>query len=194
MITTEAIKNLRAKTGASISDVKAALEKGGGDIDRAFQILERSLGERGGSKVTRLTHEGIVDCYLHSDKKIGVLVELLCETDFVARTEEFRALAHDIALHIAACNPLYVGREDVPAEIVEAERRFAEEEASRLVKPKEIIEQIISGKLEKHFGEISLLTQPFVKNQDKTIGDIITEAAGKFGENIKVGRFVRFSI
>lgn len=194
MISTDAIKTLRSKTGASISDVKAALEKSGGDIERAFQALERSLGERGGSKIMRSTREGVIDCYIHSDRKIGVLVELLCETDFVARTEEFRLLAHDVALHIAAANPLYIRREDVPAEVVEAERRLVEEEAGQLAKPREIIEQIITGKMEKHFGDISLYTQPFVKNPDKTVGDIIVETAGKFGENIKVNRFVRFSL
>lgn len=175
MIRTEDIKTLREKTGASISEVRNALITADGDIARALQILERSLGERGSLKAERETRQGIVDCYIHSDKKIGVLVEILCETDFVARTSEFKALVHDVAMHIAAMNPLYVRKEDVPREVMEAERGLVDD-------------------LDKHFSEVLLLTQPFVKNPDKTVGEVLNEAAGKFGENIRVGRFVRFAI
>lgn len=194
MIRTEDIKTLRAETGASISDVKAALEEAGGDVIRAAQILERAMGERGGKKNSRETHAGVVDCYVHTDKKMGVMLELLCETDFVARTDEFRALAHDIALHIAAMNPLYLDPKDAPSEVVDAERRLVVEDAVGLAKPREVIDQIVAGKLAKHFEESSLLTQPYVKNQDKTVGEVLVEAAGKFGENIRVGRFIRFSL
>ena len=166
---------LREKTGASISEVRNALVSADGDIARALQILERSLGERGSRKAERETKQGIVDCYVHSDRKIGVLVEVLCETDFVARTSEFKALAHDIALHIAAMNPLYIRKEDIPQEVIEAERGTIENP-------------------DKHFADVSLLTQPFVKNADKTVGEVLAEAAGKFGENIRIGRFIRFAL
>lgn len=168
---------LREKTGASISEVRNALITSGGDTERALQILERSLGERGSKKAERETRQGIVDCYIHSDRKIGVLVEVLCETDFVARTSEFKALAHDVALHIAAMNPLYIRKEDVPSEVKDAERQVVGEE-----------------KLEKHLVEMSLVTQAFVKNPDKTVGEVLNEAAGKFGENIRIGRFIRFAL
>lgn len=194
MIRTEDIKELRAETGAGISEVRKALEEAGGDKTRALQILERSLSLRGGKKSDRETKAGIVDCYIHSDRRIGVLLELLCETDFVARTPEFQAFAHDIALHIAAMNPLYLRKDDVPAGIVEAERRLVSEEVMQMQKPKEVLDQIISGKLESRFSQMCLLDQPFVKNPDKTVGETLLGASGKFGENMKVGRFIRFAL
>lgn len=190
----DAIKELRDKTGASISEVKRAIDEAGGDAEKALRLLELALGAKASQKSGRATNEGVVDCYVHSDRKIGVLVEALCETDFVARTEEFRAFVHDVALHIAAMNPMYIRREDVPEETVEAERRLIAEEVSRLSKPKEVIEQIISGKLENHLNDILLLNQPFVKNQDKTVGEVLSEVAGKFGENVRISRFIRFAL
>lgn len=194
MIRTEDIKELRAETGAGISEVRKALEEARGDKARALQLLERSLLVRGGKKSERETRAGIVDCYIHSDRRIGVLLELFCETDFVARTSEFQSFAHDIALHVAAMSPLYVRKEDVPVDVLEAERRLITEEVAKMPKSKEILEQIISGKLESNFSQICLLQQPFVKNPDKTVGEILLETSGKFGENMKVGRFVRFAL
>lgn len=192
-IRTEDIKLLREETGASISEIRNALLAAGGDLAKARQVIERALGDRAKKKLDRETKSGVVDCYVHSDRKIGVLVEVACETDFVARNEEFRAFAHDIALHIAAVNPLYVRREEIPEDVAVAERRLVEEEVAALGKVKDIADQIITGKMESHFGGICLYSQPFVKNQDKTVGEVIAEASGKFGEHIKVNRFVRFS-
>lgn len=148
-INAEQIKELRERTGAGISEIRKALIEAGGDSEQALSILERALGARGDKSSLRETRQGLIDCYVHSDRKIGVLVEMFCETDFVARNLEFRALAHDVSLHIAAMNPS---------------------------------------------DDTSLLAQPFVKNADKTVGDVIREAAGKFGENIKISRFIRFAL
>ena len=188
------IKEIREITGAGISEVRIALIEAKGDKERALKILALALGARGSKKSERTTKEGIVDCYIHSDRKIGVLIEINCETDFVARNVEFQSFVHDIAMHTAAMDPLYVSREDIPEDIVGAERRFIEEEVSTMQKPKKVIEQIMAGKLESHFKDITLLDQPFVKNPDKTITEVVQEAAGKFGENIKISRFVRFAL
>ena len=194
MTSVDDIKEIREKTGAGISEVRTALIEAKGDKERALKILARALGAKGSKKSERNAKEGIVDCYIHSDHKIGVLIEMNCETDFVARNVEFRAFVHDIAMHIAAMNPLYVSREDVPEDVRRAERRFVEEEVSAMPKSKEIMDQIIAGKLESHFKDITLIDQPFVKDPDKTINEVVQEAAGKFGENIKVNRFIRFAL
>ena len=194
MTSVDDIKEIREKTGAGISEVRTALIEAKGDKERALKILARALGAKGGKKSERTAKEGIVDCYIHSDHKIGVLIEMNCETDFVARNVEFRAFVHDIAMHIAAMNPLYVSREDIPEDVRRAERRFVEEEVSAMPKSKEIMDQIIAGKLESHFKGITLLDQPFAKNPDKTINEVVQEAAGKFGENIRVSRFIRFAL
>mgnify|MGYP001616156932 FL=1 len=194
MTSIDDIKEIREKTGAGISEVRNALTEAKGDKERALKILERALGAKGGKKSERAAKDGIVDCYIHSDHRIGVLLEVNCETDFVARNVEFRAFMHDIAMHIAAMNPLYVSREDIPEDVRRVERRFIEEEVSAMPKPKEITDQIIAGKLESHFKDITLLDQPFVKNPDKTINEVVQEAAGKFGENIRVNRFIRFAL
>ena len=181
MITAQQIKDLREKTGAGISDVKKALEDSGGDTAKAEAALLRKMGGSAVKRAGRETGAGLVDSYLHSNGKIGAMVELLCETDFVARNPAFRELAHDLAMQVAAMRPLYLSLDVAPSDVWNAEKSQVEEE-------------VIDGKLKAFFGAISLLEQPFVKDQDKTIKEVINEAIGKFGENIKVGKFVRFEI
>lgn len=194
MILAQDIKDLRSRTGAGISDVKRALEESDGDAIKAFAWLERKLGSAAIKKASRATGAGLVDAYIHSNGRIGALVEVFCETDFVARNPSFREFAHSIALHIAAMNPLYLTPHAVPEDVRRAEKdRFAEE-TTKLNKPVAIATEIITGKLASHFGALSLMTQPFVKDQEKTVGEFVNEAIGLFGENIKVGAFTRFEI
>lgn len=192
MITAQQIKELREKTGAGISDVKKALEESGGDMDNAFKRIEHRLGGIAEKKSGRETGAGLVEAYIHSNNRIGAMLELFCETDFVARNPAFRGLAHDLAMHIAAMRPAYLSFEAVPQDLWQAEKNRFEEETGGLDKPSHILEEIVAGKLKAHFGPLSLLEQPFVKDQDKTVAEVINEAIGKFGENIKIGRFVRF--
>lgn len=193
-ISAQQIKDLRASTGAGVSDVKRALEESGGDMEKATQWLERKLGSLAGKREGRATGAGIVESYIHSNSRVGVLVELFCETDFVARNPEFKALAHDVALHIAAMRPLYLSLDAVPQGIWAAEKSRFETEVNAMGKTAQIAGEIVSGKLASYFGALALLSQSFVKYQDKTVGDVINEAIGKFGENIKIGRFERFEI
>lgn len=194
MISAQQIKELREETGAGVSDVKKALEESGGDTARARAAIERRLGSAAGKRAGRETRAGIVDAYIHSNSRVGVLVEVFCETDFVARNPDFRALAHDIALHIAAMSPMYLSQDSVPADVRHTERQRCVEEVKKMGKPQEVQQQIVEGKLQSHFGALSLLDQSFVKDQDKTVGQIVNEAIGRFGENIKVGKFVRLEL
>ena len=194
MISAQQIKELRERTGAGISDVKKALEDAKGDMARARELIERKLGGTAEKKAGREIKAGLVEAYIHSNGRIGALVELGCETDFVARNPGFKELAHDIALHIAAMRPLYLALDAVSKDAWQVEKERFEEEARALGKPQNIVEQIVDGKLKSYFGALALLEQPFVKDQDKTVGTIIKEAIGKFGENIKVGRFARLEI
>lgn len=194
MISAQQIKELREETGAGVSEVKKALEESGGDMSRARAAIERRLGNAAGKRAGRETRAGLVDAYIHSNSKVGVLVELFCETDFVARNPDFRALAHDIALHIAAMSPAYLSQDAIPEDIVASERQRCTEEAKKSGKSAEIQEQIVEGKLRSHFGALSLMDQQFVKDPDKTVGQMVNEAIGRFGENIKVGRFIRFEL
>ena len=193
-ISAQLIKELREKTGAGVSDVKKALEEAKGDTARALEIIERKLGGSAGKRAGRVTTAGLVESYIHSNNRLGVLVELFSETDFVARNAGFKELAHDIALHIAAMRPLYLSLDSVPREQWEVEKDRFTEEANTLNKPANIIEQIIDGKLKAHFGAYSLLDQLFVKNPDKTVGQVLNESIGRFGENITIGRFVRLEM
>lgn len=193
-ITADQVKELREKTGAGISDVKKALEESGGDMARAVQIIERKLGSAAVKKATRALGAGIIDIYLHSNNRVGVMVELFCETDFVARNPAFKELAHDIAMHIAAMSPAYLSMDAVPEEVLNAEKSRFKEEVQKMNKPQAIMDEIVDGKLKSHFGSMSLLDQSFVKDQNKTVKEVINEAVGKFGENIKLGKFVRFEI
>ena len=193
-ISAQEIKDLRERTGAGISDVKKALEESGGDHAKALEWLERKLGGMAAKKSSRDTSAGLIDAYIHSNGRVGVLLELYCETDFVARNPAFKVLAHDLSLHIAAMNPLYVSLDAVPKEVWSAEESRIKEEVCGLGKPVEIMAAIIDGKLKAHFGALALLAQPFVKDQDKTVGEFCNEAIGRFGENIKIGRFVRLEL
>jgi len=186
------VKTLREKTGAGMMDCKQALTEANGDIAEAEKLLRKKGIAVAGKKATRSANDGCIASYIHHGSKLGVLVEVNCETDFVARNEAFRDLVKDIAQQIAAANPSYVKREDVPAKIVESETEIYKAQVKD--KPAQAIEKIVTGKLEKYYSTICLLEQPFVKNPDITIKDHITEKIAKLGENIVVRRFVRWQL
>lgn len=190
----EQIKALREKTGAGIVDVKKALDEAGFDDARAIEILRKRGQDKAMKKSDRETHEGMVASYVHSNGRIGVLVRLYCETDFVARNEEFQELGRDIAMHIAASAPQYVKPEEVPAELVAKEQEIWREQLAKEGKPADLLEKIMTGKEEKFRQDISLLTQSFVKDGTKTVGELLTEKIHKIGENIQVGGFVRYEL
>ncbi len=193
-ISAQEIKDLRERTGAGIGDVKKALEESGGDSVKAFEWLARKFGGIAAKKSSRETSAGLIDAYIHSNGRVGVLLELHCETDFVERNPAFKALAHDLSLHIAAMNPLYVSFDEVPKEVWSAEESRIKEEVRALDKSADVMAEIIDGKLKAHFGSLALLTQLFVKNQDKTVAEFLNEAIGRFGENIRVERFIRLEL
>jgi elongation factor Ts len=194
MISIDHLKQLREETGVSITECQKALKEAGGDIEKAKEILRKWGKDLAGKKSEREVKQGIIESYIHPNKKIGVLLDLRCETDFVARSEDFRNLAHNLTLHIAGMNPFYIKPEDIPEEVVAGEKDIYREQFSKSGKPEKIIDQIVEGKLKNYKEEISLLTQPFVKNPDKTVGDLIQEYIAKLGENIIVKRFVRYEI
>ncbi|HMQ01516.1 MAG TPA: translation elongation factor Ts [Candidatus Doudnabacteria bacterium] len=186
------IKQLREQTGAGIMDVKEALEEADGDQEVAIEILRKKGLAKQAKKADRAANEGIVESYIHAGGRIGVLVEVNCETDFVARTDEFKNLVKEIALHIAASNPLYISAEDVPTEVIEKEKEIYKEQVGD--KPADVLEKMLEGKVAKYLEEVCLLNQPFVKDGDKTVGELLGEATGKMGENIQVRRFARFML
>lgn len=188
------IKELRELTGAGITDVKDALTEAGDDRDLALEILRKKGIAKLAKKADRVANEGVVESYIHAGGRIGALVELNCETDFVARTDDFKNLAKELALHIAAANPLYISRTDVPNEVIEKEREIYKEQAAGSGKPEDVVEKMIEGKLEKYFEESCLLEQPFVKDGSKKIGDLIAESTAKMGENVQVRRIARFML
>jgi len=190
----EQVKALREKTGAGVVEVKKALDEAAGDETKAIEILRKRGQAKAEKKGGREAREGVIAAYVHSDDHIAVLVKLYCETDFVARNEEFRELGRDIAIHIAAAAPEYVKPEDVPETVLEQERGLWREQLANEGKPAEMIDKIISGKEEKFRGDISLLTQAYVKDPSKTVGELITEKIHKIGENINVGSFVRYEM
>ena len=186
------IKDLREQTGAGIMDVKEALEEAGNDKDKAIEILRKKGLAKQAKKADRTANEGLVESYIHAGGRIGVLLEVNCETDFVARTDDFKNLVKEIALHIAASNPLYISKEDVPAEVIEKEKEIYKEQFAG--KPDDVIEKMLEGKVAKYYEEVCLLEQPFVRDGEKTIGGLLGEATGKMGENIKIRRFARFML
>lgn len=194
MSSIEAVKQLREKTGAGIVEVKKALEEAGGDEEKAITLLKKRGETKALKRTDREAHEGIVTTYIHSNARVGVMLTLLCETDFVARNEDFKELGRDLAMHIAALAPMYLSSEDVSAELVAKERIIWEEQVKSEGKPAEIAEKILAGKEKKFRDEISLLSQPFVKDPSKTVGELITENIHKIGEKIQVGKFVRYEI
>lgn len=193
-ITLDLIKQLREETGAGMMDVKSALEESGGDREKAIEILRKKGLAARAKRAERTASEGVVEAYIHAGGKVGVLLELNCETDFVARTDDFKNLAHELALHIAAANPLYVNVEDIPVEVIEKEKEIAKEQAKNEGKPDNILDKIIEGRVAKFYEEAVLLNQPYVKDPNKKIGDLISEAVGKIGENIQIRRFTRYSL
>jgi len=193
-ITAQMVKELRERTGAGMMDCKAALAEAGGDLEKAIDTLRKKGLAAAAKKAGRVAADGMVGSYIHAGGKIGVLVEVNCETDFVARTEGFQELVKDVAMHVAAAEPRFVRREEVSADVLERERAIYREQAAATGKPANVVEKIVEGKLEKFFAESCLLEQPFVKNPDVTVGQMVTEAVARIGENIQVRRFVRFKL
>lgn len=194
MISAQQVNELRQLSGASMMECKKALEESGGDTEKAYTILKSKGKLIAEKKSARTTASGIVASYIHGNQRVGVLLELRSETDFVARNPEFGAMAHDLCLHIAAANPRFVKTEDVPENVLEDERTIFRQEFEKTGKPAQIVDQMVGGKIEKHLDEICLLRQAFVKNPDQTVKEFIEEHIAKFGENIEVGRFVRYEI
>ncbi len=188
------IKQLREETAVSITECKKALEESGGDIEKAKEFLRKWGKELAGKKSERTAEQGIVESYIHPNRKTGVLLELKCESDFVAKSEEFKNLAHEICLQIAAMKPLFISSEEIPEEFLDGEKKIYQEQMKDSGKPQKITDEIISGKLEKYKEEVSLLSQPWIKDQDKTIEDLITGQVAKIGENIVVKRFSMYDI
>lgn len=188
------VVKLRQITGAGMMDCRTAMEEAGGDVEKAAEILRKKGAVKAAKRGERETREGIVAIYSHSNKKMGAMVELLSETDFVARNADFQALANDLAMHVAAMNPLYLSPENIPQEVVQKEREIYSEEFAGSGKPQNIVENIVNGKLSKFYEEVCLLNQRFVKDEDVTIGELIKQKIGVIGENIRVGRFARFEI
>ncbi|PKK82461.1 MAG: translation elongation factor Ts [candidate division Zixibacteria bacterium HGW-Zixibacteria-1] len=193
-ITAQLVKDLRDKTGAGMMDCKKALSETGGDMEKAIHYLREKGIAKAASKAGRSTSEGIIASYIHAGSKLGVLVEINCETDFVARTADFQTFAKDVAMQVAASNPLAVSREELPQDKIAEERVIYQQQALNEGKPEKIVDKIVDGKLEKYYSEVCLLEQPFVKDSDKTIQDLINEAIAKLGENIGVKRFIRFQL
>ena len=188
------VSELRARTGAGMMDCKRALEEAGGDMEKASDILRKKGIAKAEKRAGRVASQGLVVSYIHHNQQVGVLLELNSETDFVARNEAFGQLARDIALHVASADPLGVNPEDVPAELLERERRIAEEQVAAEGKPEQIRAKIVEGKLKKFVAERTLLEQPYVRNDKITVGELIKEASARLGEAISVRRFARFQI
>ena len=193
-ISAKDVKELRDRTGAGMMECKGALGEAGGDMERAIDILRAKGAAKAAKRAERETKEGAVGSYIHMGGKIGVLVEMGCETDFVARNDEFQKLVRDIAMHIAAANPVAVRREDFAADLVERERGVYREQVKESGKPEQIWDKIVDGKIEKFYAEQALLEQPFVKDPDISVGELITRAAAKTGEKLEVRRFARFAL
>lgn len=193
-ITSKMVKDLRDKTQAGMMDCKKALEKTDGDMEKAVDLLRQKGLAIAAKRAGRATSEGVIETYIHAGGKLGVMVELGCETDFVAKNDDFREFARDIAMHIAASNPLAISREEVPADVVAREKEIYIQQAMDAGKPQAIAEKMVTGKIEKYLAEIALLEQKFVKNPDMSIQDLLNELVGKIGENISIKRFARFQI
>lgn len=193
-VNTELIQQIREATGAGILDAKKALEEASDDFDKAVEILRKKGQQVAAKKQDRQASEGLVEAYIHGDGRVGVLVKLNCETDFVARTDKFKELAHNIALHIAAYNPTYLNREQVPAEVIEKEKDVYKVQLEKEGKPAEVIEKIMTGKIDKYYSEVCLLEQEFVMDDKKKVQDIVTEKIAELGENIQVADFARISL
>jgi elongation factor Ts len=192
-ITVDMVKELRERTGAGVLDCRNALQEVGGDFDKAATLLRKKGLAIAAKKADREAKEGLVEAYIHGGGRLGVLLELNCETDFVARTADFQELAHDLAMQIAATNPQYLTPQDIPTDVVEGLRQRERDQVEG-DKPYEVVERILEGKLKKYYQEVCLLEQPFIKDESVVIGELITAKIAKLGENIKVRRFARFEL
>lgn len=194
MVTIDQIKKLRDETGISLAEIKKALEETNGDVEKAKELL-RIVGQKNlYKKSDRETKAGLIEAYVHQNSTTGVMLDIRCETDFVAKNPDFKSLAHEICLQIAAMKPLYVKEEEIPAEIIDGETRIYQEQLKDSGKPEKIVAQVLEGKLNKYKSEISLLSQTWVKDDSKTIKNLVEDAVGKLGENIEIKRFSRFEI
>ncbi len=194
MVDIEKIKKLREETGISISECRKALEESEGDVEKAKEILQRMGKEFAQKKSGEEVKEGIIDSYIHANKKVGVLLEIRCQTDFVARSKEFQNLSHEICLQIAAMRPIYVKGEDIPEDVLDQKKNVFRKEFENSGKDKDLIERIVSNKIEDYKKEVCLLNQPWIKDNSKTIKDLLEEHIRLFGENIKIRRFIRYEI
>jgi elongation factor Ts len=194
MILAQDVQKLRAMTNCGMMECKNALTESDGDMDKAVELLRKSGAAKAVNKSDRSTGDGLVEAYIHAGGKVGVLLLLNCETDFVAKNELFKELAHELALHIAAMKPLYVNFEDIPQDVVDNERRIYTEQFADSGKPQEVIDKIIDGKMQGYAAETVLLEQSFVKDPNRRIKEVISDYIAKLGENIKVGSFVRYEI
>ncbi|HJR67926.1 MAG TPA: translation elongation factor Ts [Gemmatimonadaceae bacterium] len=192
--TAKDVQELRRRTGAGMMECKKALEETAGDMDKAVEYLRKKGIAKAEKRAGRTTSEGVITSYIHPPGKIGVLVELNCETDFVARTDDFKTLAREIAMHIASAAPLAVDKDGVPPDAVDRERRIAEEQVRASGKPDHLVPKIVEGKLESYYKQVALLSQPWIREDKKTIGDLVKEASSRLGENVQVRRFVRFQM
>lgn len=193
-ITSKMVKDLRDKTQAGMMDCKKALESTGGDMEKAVDLLRQKGLAVAAKRANRATSEGVVATYIHAGGKLGVMVELGCETDFVAKNDDFREFAKDLAMHIAAANPISISRDEVPANVIAREKDIFVQQALDSGKPEAIVEKMVNGKIEKFLAEVALLEQKFVKNPDLSIQDLLNELVGKMGENISIKRFARFQV
>ena len=193
-INMDLIRELREKTGAGVMDCKKALISANGDVEKAVEILRKEGIAVAEKKGARLAKDGRIESYIHPGNKLGVMVEVNCETDFVARTDEFKTLAKEIAMHIAASNPRYISIADIPEDVLESEKDIYVTQAQNEGKPPQVIERIVQGKLEKFYQEVCLLEQPWIRDPEKKIKDIINDAIARLGENILIRRFVRFEL
>lgn len=192
MVEASAVKELRERTGAGMMDCKKALTESNGDMEKAIELLREKGLAAAAKKAGRIASEGIVDAYIHGGGRIGVLIEVNSETDFVAKNEEFRQFVRDMAMQVAASNPLYVKREEVDPQLIEKEREIYKAQALNEGKPEKIIEKMVEGRVEKYYKEICLLEQPFIKDTDRTVQEVLNGMIAKIGENISIRRFVRF--
>ncbi|WP_136604733.1 translation elongation factor Ts [Paenibacillus dokdonensis] len=193
-VNASSVKELRERTGAGMLDCKKALEEANGDISKAIEVLREKGLAAAANKAGRVATEGVVESYIHGGGRIGVLVEINCETDFVGKTDQFKEFARDIAMHIAASNPRYVAREEVPQEELEKEKEILKAQALNEGKPEKIVEKMVEGRIGKYYEEFCLLEQSFIKDPDKTIATLLKEKISTIGENISIRRFVRYEL
>jgi len=193
-VSASSVRDLRDRTGAGMMDCKKALAEVHGDIEKAIVYLREKGLAAAAKRASRTAADGLVEAYIHAGGKIGVLIEVNCETDFVARTDDFRGLVRDLAMQVAAANPRYVSREDVPADVIEQERQIYAAQAASSGKPAQVIEKMVTGKVEKFYADVCLLEQAFIKDADKQVSRLVSDAVSKMGENIVVRRFARFQL